>query len=311
MSKREGLAQLRATQKSLFDNVIQRYENGEAWRLALNLGFVVGGGVLVALAKLPALSNAAASWLNGIGIVMVFVGGVLVALFDRKRTKLTNSARDAVDLAQQFIDERDSIESQLEQGEDLDRRRVALLEGIDAMREVIEASLDESATSIAQVTQLALQQAALALTRSINFERGELWVISIFEVQAEELVRVAAVREDGHAERPTPRTWRRQEGFVGEAWHNSREVIVEDSMSEPERYYVPPAKRRENDSTNYRSMAVVPVEVGEMFWGVVAVSSSKERRFLRGPTTHNIVTVQQLAGMTALLVRAFSARDTR
>lgn len=179
------------------------------------------------------------------------------------------------------------------------------------MREVIEASLGESDTSIAQVIQLSLQQAALALTRSINFERGELWVISIFEVQGDELVRVAAVREDGHAERPAPRTWRRQEGFVGEAWHNRREVIVEDSVSEPERYHVPQAKRRENDPTNYRSMAVVPVEVGETFWGVVAVSSSKQRRFLRGPTTHNIVTVQQTAGMIALLVRAFYTRDTR
>ena len=100
MSRLEGLAHLRATQKALFDNVIKRYDSGEAWRLALNLIFVVGGGLFVAVSKLPALSDVTASWLNGIGLVMVFVGGVLVALFDRKRTKLTTSARDAIDLAQ-------------------------------------------------------------------------------------------------------------------------------------------------------------------------------------------------------------------
>jgi hypothetical protein len=283
---------LRAQKDGLWNAVIKRYEDGETWRLAINLALVGGGGLLSGLGGLGSFTEPNSSWLKVIGIVMIFAGAVLVGVFDRKRTDLTSNAKKSLLLADGFLDEKKKLETRIGDGEALDRKRVYLLNGINAMLETAERSTGEA--DIAKAVKAVLDAGTYFLEGAIGFEAGEKWNFSIFRAIAAAdgkptaMRRIAFTCAEPPAENAGEREWAINEGFTGKAWQANDEEVWPD-IGKPDvasRFTVPAEKRKDGDEGRYVSIAVVPIRVGKdgPMWGTVTATSDREGRWVRDPT---------------------------
>lgn len=305
---------LEKAQKDFWDAVIERYENGEWWRFTINLVLVVGGGVLVGLGKLELFAEPHGSWITGVGLAMVFVGGLLAAIFDRRRAGLTSSARAAIDLAQSFTDDRRLLESQIRAAEQLDSRRRHLLLAQFVMLEAAERV--PISAGIVTVIEAMLDAGSNDLEGAIGFEAGERWTFSIFQrgrvssrSKAEVMRRIAFVWAERSMEKRPAREWRKKEGFTGVSWQRDDEVIEADVLAPGvvEQYPVSLEMQKPDDNQRYVSVAVIPIRVGrdDDMWGSVTATSDRAGRWRReasNPGQQNVMAVRLLAQLIATQV---------
>lgn len=225
---------------NLMSAVVDRYENGENWRFFINLVLVVGGGAIAALGKVPAFPEPHSSWLTCVGLIMVFVGGGLVAIFDRKRTDLTKAAKEAVEKCDEFDGKIGDLETHIRQSELLDERRRFLLSAVEKMHEAVELLPRDTALQI--VIEAMLDAGSSNLQGACGFDAGERWTFSIFQRQKETetpnagwvMRRVAVSWADRAAEKDAePRFWKKNEGFTGASWQSDKEII-EANLRKPE-----------------------------------------------------------------------------
>ena len=303
-------------------------EKGLAWvrrarrfQTAINLCCVLGGAALSGVGGamdgglVPSSGDGLVTtkglcvW---VGVIAVLIGGAMLYFIQDEAPALLSRASQLEAEAQKHLDERDALMSRLESLAALDVKRLALLDANRIMRETLEQALLEPTADIAGSAQLMLDAALRAVISSIGFEPHEEWAISIFQVQGDELVRIAAGRADRLAERNGARSWQRNQGFVGSAWAGERDIIISDGQDPTvaDEYPVPVALVRPYDTHRYRSMAAIPIRVGEPeeIWGVVAASTNCAERFRRDPGNKRVQavdTVRAIARMVALMVAAF------
>ena len=255
-----------------------------------------------------------------VGVGLVFLGGVLLLLLRDEAPELLARAAALEGEAQKYLDERDGLLVRLESSATLDRKRLALIDANRTMREALEQALLVAEATPSEASNLMLQTALRFITASIGFDSDEEWAISVFQVQGEGkealLRRITAARADRLSEQSDPRSWKRNEAYVGAAWHSARDLIIEDS-SDPQvslDYPVPQGKKRDYDTERYRSMAAIPVRLGPepRIWGVVAASSNRVGRFRRDPNNRQVQTVdtvRAMARMIALMAAAFERSE--
>jgi hypothetical protein len=249
-------------------------------------------------------------WLGG---GLIFVGSVLLLILSDEAPGLLQRARELEVAAQSFLDERDLLYGRLAASEDLDGRRLALIDAGQAMLEASENALIAPGLAVEDAIEMALRAGQRMLVNAIDFGRDEYWAVSVFRVEGDELRRIVALRPNPLEERAEGRTWRRGQGFVGMAWLRSSEIIIADCNS-PEvaaAYVVPEDRRMPTDPERYRSIAVVPVRVGldDEFWGAVAISSNCVGRFKLNPEKEevkNVETVRLIARTIELLAAGFA-----
>lgn len=249
------------------------------------------------------------------GAIVALISNLLAYLFQNRDSALLSRASELEREAGRFLDERDELLSRLAEHGALDERRLALIDANRAMRETLEQALLVDAARPAGTAQQMLESAGLYLIASMGFDPGEAWVLSVFQVSGAgdtaTLHRIAVLRaipSDRAA-----RSWRRNQGFVGAAWVSNRDTIIEDCHNPQVAadYPVPPECRREGDAGRYRSMAVIPVQLGpdRDVWGVVAASSDHVGRFRRDPgnkRVQTVDTVRLIARVTGLMAAAFA-----
>lgn len=299
---------------------VRKARRFQSW---INIVCVLGGGALGAVggamdgSLLP--SAGAGLTIKGIcvclSVVLVFIGGILAFLIGDEAPELLKQAIDLEAEAQTFLDDRDRLLARLDALAALDRKRLALIEANKVMRETLEQALLIPAADVRGTVQLMLDASLRFLTTSIGFDADEQWAISVFMVEGEptpELTRVAACRADRLDEQNNPRCWLRNEGFVGAAWATEQAVIVSDGTLPDalDQFRVPGPKQREYDGERYRSMAAIPVRLGDpaTIWGVVAVSTNAQGRFRRDPGNKQVQavdTVRLIARMSGLAAAAF------
>ncbi|MBD8679251.1 GAF domain-containing protein [Sphingomonas sp. CFBP 13720] len=250
------------------------------------------------------------------GVFLVFVGGMLLFFIQDEATELLARAAALEGEAQTFLDERDKFMSQIEGLFALDQKRLALIDANRSMRETLEQSLLIPAADAHETTQAMLENAKRLVLMSIGFGIDEEWAISVFKVNGDELVRIAAMRAGQLPPPALARTWKENEGFVGRAWATEQPVIVPDGTVTDvlDQFTVPQEKRREYDAARYRSMAAVPIRTGDpaQIWGVVAASTSCPGRFRRDPGNKQVQavdTVRLIARMTGLAAVAFARSE--
>ncbi|MEG8015892.1 hypothetical protein [Sphingomonas sp. 22R3R2A-7] len=305
---------------------VRRVRRFQKW---INVGCVLGGALVSGIGggmegpMVPALGSGILT-LKGLlvcfGAAVVFLGGLALLIIQDEAPELLARAAALEGQAQQFLDERDGLTIRLEGLGALDRRRLELIDANRTMREALEQTLLIPEADALGAAQGMIDLAGRYLISSIGFETGEAWAISIFRVEADNngdgdgeiLNRIAALRAEKLDERRQPRSWRRNEGFVGAAWVSNRDTIIED-CHEPRvaaDYPVPPGCRREYDADRYRSMAVIPIRLGadRRVWGLVAASTDRIGRFRRDPGNRQVQTVDTvrlIARMTGLMAAAF------
>ncbi|WP_423605694.1 hypothetical protein [Sphingomonas sp. MS122] len=322
---REARTSLREHRDRLMSTGLAWVRQARRFQAGINIVCVMGGAALAGVGGAMEGGLAPASgdglitvkglcvWL---GIGLVFVGGILLLLLRDEAPELLARAAALEREAQKFLDERDSLLAGLDSAAALDRKRLALIDANRTMREALEQALLVPEATPGVASHLMLQTALRFITASIGFDADEEWAISVFQVQGEGdeavLNRIAAARADRLSEQNNPRSWKRNEAFVGAAWHSARDLIIEDS-SDPQvtqDYPVPRDKQRDYDTGRYRSMAAIPVRLGAepRIWGVVAASSNHVGRFRRDPNNRQVQTVdtvRAMARMIALMAAAF------
>lgn len=317
----EARQTLRSHREALMERGLVWVAQARGFQRAINVVGVLGGGFLLALGggmdgPLAPEAGVGALTLKGLcigaGAVLVFIGSLILLFLQDEAPKLLARASDLEREAQQYLDERDALLAERSWQDALDKRRLALIDANKTMRETLEQALLVPEADVAGTLEVMLDASLRFILESIGLEHSEAWAISVFKIQGDRLVRIAAKRADRLGERAEARSWGRNEGFVGSAWHNNRDMVIEDGM-EPQvalDYPVPLHMRRDNDHVRYRSMAAIPVRLGpdSTVWGVVAASTDCAGRFRREPGNRQVQavdTVRLIARMTALMAAAF------
>jgi len=258
-----------------------------------------------------------------VGVVLAFVGTLLLARFDFRKLELTAEVVEAENIAEEAIEIGRTLETVMErlkvEGEIVDRKRLALRQVNDITREVAEQAAFAEVAEFRAAARLMLELASIPIGTSIGFQQDERWAISIFRIekndQEELLRRVTGIRADRLQEQANAREWRLNEGLVGTVWATKRDAIIEDYRDArvPQDYPMPDELKRNYDVDRYRSMAGVPIIVGpeRAIWGVVAASSDVTGRFTRDPDntkTQAVDTIRSLSRASALLAAIFEVR---
>ena len=284
----------------------------------LRLWFVIVAGIGAALAALArAFPGDLGLVLVCVGAALALVGGVFVARFDFRKLELTAFLNEAESIAEAAIEEGQNLEARQLAAEALDARRLALLDANKVMREVLEQALLLKEADPIGTIDLMVETSLPHLLVAVGCDQDESWALSVFQVQGDELVRIVAKRALRADEQKESRRWKRNQGFVGAAWAREDAVIVTDGQDDAiaDELKVPADLQRPYDNERYRSMAAVPVRLGDPveIWGVVALSSDRAGRFKRVPNDRQeqaVETVRLVAQMTALMAAAFRRGET-
>jgi len=218
---------LREHREALMQKGLAWVRRARKFQTYINLIYVLGGAALSGIGGamdgglVPSSGDGlitAKGLFVWLGVIAVLIGGILLYLIQDEAPALLSRAAALEAEAQKHLDEREALLSRLESLAALDLKRLALLDANRLMRETLEQSLLEPTADVPASAQLMLDAALHLVISSIGFEPHEEWAISIFQVQGDELVRIAAGRADRLAERNGARSWQRNQGFVGSAW---------------------------------------------------------------------------------------------
>lgn len=294
-------------QKKLTERV-KPLERGRPWLI----GIGVIGAMVAALSRLD--TRTAGTVMAIVGAIVAALSGLAVAAFDFRKLELSADLSRVEELLENAIREGRAVAATLEESEAnrraLDKRRVHRLTAVADMREMTEQSL-ASGLPPRLASEAVLKVAARNIDGAIGFDSAEYWTLSIFEVQGDELVRIAAVWADRAGEQTAGRSWKRGEGYSGVTWRDAAEVIEEDTsdLRAIRRYMIPGSKTRDYDLERYRSVASVPIFAGpdQAVWGVATATSDRVGRFKDEPPQGEVQAVdmvRDVAGIVALLAVA-------
>lgn len=239
-----------------------------------------------------------------LGAASAGLGGLLLLFVEWDTPELLDKARSYVKQIRVYLDERDALLR-------LDDKRRALLEMQTDIYEGCE-SMDK-AQPIENVVRTILQLGSVNLPAAIGFDNRERWAFSVFrrvgEGEAEVMQRIAVHWADRDGEQREGRSWKKQQGFTGWAWHDNAEVIVQDvnAVEEGGKFHAAPGMAHQDDNQRYVSAAAIPIKVGtnDELWGVVTATSNVAGRFKRNPhdvRSQNVETVRVLARLIATQV---------
>jgi hypothetical protein len=222
-----------------------------------------------------------------IGVIMAFVGGVWTMRSEVYAPKALEEARRAVEEGQAASLQADKIRRQLEST--FESLRGASRQGRELLalaRTSIEIAerLNMSPMSHEDRLRKFLESAERVLLAAMRVTGGERWTISIYVPNGQQLVRIAATCADRPDAKNKGRPWMVGQGFVGAAFQSNREIVLGNAQT-PDIIAilnVPEPNRSVADASRYRSVAAIPVRVGEIKdppWGVVIATSNVQGRF--------------------------------
>lgn len=291
-------------------------ETGDSLRLVKIIMIIAGG----ALATGMQFAETWGLWqpiLGVIGAMSALIGGILIAFVERNAPVELDKARRALDQAQLYLSQRDSIFTEVLDLEDRASWQRNLQVAAKIMRETIEQAISQEQTNELELLNDLITLPEVQLRGAMDFVADELWIVSIFKSEVRKgktvLVKLCEQRAQRVEESKKVRRWSLGEGFAGAALLSGGEVVLPD-LNDPEvsrLIYLSPKNREghDDDYQRYRSCAAVAVNVGSAKepWGVVTVASNRADRFhydLDYPGWQHAEAVRLLAGMVALAVGA-------
>lgn len=283
---------------------------------------IVGGSVVAGVAQFAASGDTIHPWaMAGIAAsILVGIGGLFVLLSEYDASEQLEAARKAVEVAREQHVEATELEYvQLQLRDQIDRG-VALHTAIMGVRGVIEQSLAAGANDPVVILRKSLEIVSNSLVVSFGFASEDTWTICIYKAELEAgqvMLRCVAHDRTIMCDMDTARRWPAGVGAAGVAYAQDDEVIVPDLLA-PElgSIFSLGDRARDHDYARYRSIAAVPVDVGENCapWGVVVVTSDRPGHFDPGDTDRLTTSepARALAGMAALAIQgAMSASQSR
>ena len=253
------------------------------WRRWVKIGLVAGGALVAGAAGVAAnLVDPSNKWpfyiFQGLGLLMVFTGGVVMEFLDEGAADAIRRANELADA----VEERDNAIGSLDRDFQWFTRLYA---GAAALRDVVERVIasgpgtpDDQKRRLAAMLDVAVSDSAVLFGMD-----SDRWNFAIYLPNAAGDLECAACRRPIRAEEEAAhRSWRPGEGHVGIAFQTQREIVAGDT-SEPEAqalFDAPDGLRRSDDRVRYRSIASIPIRLtGEQPVGILVATSDVPQRF--------------------------------
>jgi hypothetical protein len=254
------------------------------WRRRLKLWLTVGGALLAGTAGAAAnLLDQQWRWplyaVQIIGLLMVAAGAALIEYLDENTAEAIDRAGDLA----RTVEQRDAELASLEEDYSFSVRLQAvavLLRGIvDEVAASGPGSLDTQRGRLGSMLDLIVADRVSLF--GMDVDRFN-FAIYIYEEATQVLNCVACRRPHRMEEDADHRSWEPGEGHVGMAFQGKREYIAEDTSKPDARqiFDAPEPKRRPDDLERYRSIASIPIRLGNGDpVGVLVATSDVAGRF--------------------------------
>lgn len=288
------------------------------WRRWVKVGFLIGGALIVSGAGIATnFVDPAVKLLlyvvQLVGVLMVFVGGVLMEFLDEGAVEAIQRANALVDA----VEDRDNDIASLEKDFEWMTRLYA---SAGALRDIVErviasgpGTADDRNRRLAAMLDVLVSDKVVLLGMS-----SDRWNFAIYLENTEGSLECVACRRPIRAEEEAPhRSWRPGEGHVGIAFQAEREIVAGDtSESEAQALFdAPDGLRRGDDRERYRSIASIPIRLtGEKPVGILVATSDVAQRFrLRqsddAAAPDSVEPLRVLAKALALVIKAANLYD--
>jgi GAF domain-containing protein len=272
----------------------ERLSRSSKLRKRFEIAFVLGGVLLAGSAELfsntaQGVAKTVAETLWFVGLALAFFGGVVLAALEQDADTTLRIAQEAAQEVEEAKLELATLEAELNQASSHAQWLARLYALSIALREIVEQMIAkgkfEGAEAFnAQVGSLLdLLVADKETFFGIHDERWNFAVYGWHENQ-KELFCAACRRPHVSEAQAEHRKWRSGEGHVGLAFERKRE-FVEADLADPEtaKFFSAPAdKLRDYDQERYRSIASIPLMVGNVARGVLVATSDVPGRFKPG-----------------------------
>lgn len=245
--------------------------------------------------------------------VLVCIGSVGMAFFEKDATEALEKARQAIEEARNLSEDYNRID-QLEKETD---RVIQLYSAMRLMLTAVEQDENAAQNSEedAHIVRL-LEFGARSLKIAMNVQLSDQWTLCIYkavqDVSSHQIILkcIACDRYDG-CKVDQARSWPEGKGVAGVAYMNQREVIIPDMQQDG---FASVFDLRDNaslyrqyDAERYRSIAAMPIKVNGLSkpWGVVVATNDRSGHF-ESDSGHGIKTaevVRALARNVAIAVK--------
>jgi hypothetical protein len=291
-------------------------------------GLIATGGGIVASSE-SSLTTWSASTIGILGAGLAVICAVIQKILEKDHIALLEQAKVSLDRTQAYLYQRNEIKRQIEDMQSLDTQRLQ-------MQATFGYMLEQTGQLLAASTPLKIKCAINSLfdlcqaelLASMGMTYADKMTISVYKVvEGTSLggprLEILSNRKPNKAEEQdyTSRSWKKGEGYSGQAWLLANEVVVPDTMDLPSSLYTNQLGEQANgdpeaELKRYRSVVSVPIFFGpsKKVWGVVSVTTNQPNKF----STHsvdddvsaqNVETVRILSKMVAVLAACCATSD--
>lgn len=237
-----------------------------AWRRRIKIALVIGGGLIAGFSSpfanfVDQSHKSQVYFLQIIGALLVFAGGVVMEFFDEGAADAIKRANDLADAADESKDQIRDLWVDFEWFTRLYSAATALFYIVE------EAVVSGVGTNTEQATRFgAMLDVIIAEKTTLFGMDSDRWNFAIYLYDADDnLLHCNACRRPIRAEEEAKhRSWKPGEGHVGIAFQTKREIVASDT-SEPEARALfdgPDPSMRDVDRARYRSIASIPIRLG-------------------------------------------------
>lgn len=259
--------------------------------------------------------------------IVMSIASLFFAVFDRDSSEELETARQAVALAQQATLDADEARrsaeeerrfyAELSERVNEEERAAELYQAMFLMRGVLERAVDEYSIDQLQIIQTMVNAASRSLIIALGFRMAEHYTLCVYKAETDLnncKTTLRCVAHDRTIDCPIgeARLWPAGVGVAGAAYSRVNEIVVPD-LTAIEIGSLYGANQKDGDSEKYKSIAAVPILIGESDtpWGVVTATSDREGHFSLDdePSVQTVEGVRALAAMTSLAVKLASLRN--
>lgn len=308
---------------------------------AERIGKIAGTGVIVfgLIATIGGISASSGSTLqtwsaSTVGILgagLALVCALIQKFLEKDHSALLAQAKISIDRSQAYLYQRNEIKRQIEDMQRLDTQRLQMQASFVYMLEQTEQVLvSEEPMPIKDALERFFALCQAELLASMGMTYADKMTISVYRVVGRDSsdeckLEILLNKKPNKAEEQDylSRSWRKGEGYSGQAWMLANEVVVPDTMALPGSLHTANLGHQaegdpEAELRRYRSVASVPVFLGpsNIVWGVVSVTTDQPNKFSTQSVDddvagQNVETVRILSKMIAVLVACCASIEKR
>jgi hypothetical protein len=285
--------------------------SAKAGKLVRGCLIATGAGIAGIAQFMDFGTNGPSMWqiLGVVATILVFLGGLYLAVAEENAAGELEAARVAVERAKDAENMfREATEDYKSYQQDILRAN-ALYLCMQTMRGALERS-DQTQSTAADIAKNLVNAAHPWLPQALGFEMHHRWTIGVYEARIgsagqQVLVLLEKIRAVD-CEISKAREWPTNTGYMGAAFTNRKEILIENANDPSMLSVFSPASDsgRPHDAGRYVSYAIVPILIGpeDAPWGIAIATNNEVGHFSpsEGPGVHAAEGIRALAGMMAL-----------